>query len=236
MRKNTLQSWKIGLLDKDSNQVEVISKQPQIRQSQVSETVVKTASTVSSSLFAEMYPKHIERMRDNKRREETIKETVETYKDMIELLGDKPIGEYTNIDGRDYRNSLLNTPKSKKRVNKYKDKILKEILSMDIPLKDKMYFHNQTKLIARMSTFWNFLIDEYPEYVSENVFKSKSFRINPTKKKDRRECFTDDDLSLIFNPKTYLPFIFLNPTVRKNTIQYPYYFIPILAVLTGCRL
>ena len=51
-----------------------------------------------------------------------------------------------------------------------------------------------------------------------------------------RECFTDDDLRLVFNPKTYLPAIFDNPTGRENNIHYPYYWIPILAILTGCRL
>ena len=41
---------------------------------------------------------------------------------------------------------------------------------------------------------------------------------------------------MVFNPKTYLPAIFDNPTGRKTTIQYPYYWITILAILTGCRL
>ena len=59
-----------------------------------------------SPFFCDMFPKHIERMRENKRRERTINETIETYKDVIELLGNKPIGEYTKIDGRDFRNSL----------------------------------------------------------------------------------------------------------------------------------
>ena len=103
--------------------------------------------TTSSPLFSKMYPKHIERMRENKRRERTIFETVKTYKDVIELLGDKPIGDYTKIDGRDFRNSLLKTPKNRKRVKRYKDKTLKEIIELDIPPSDKMSFDNQTKLI-----------------------------------------------------------------------------------------
>ena len=189
-----------------------------------------------SPFFCDMFPKHIERMRENKRRERTINETIETYKDVIELLGNKPIGEYTKIDGRDFRNSLLKTPKNRKRVKRYRDKTLKEVMELDIPPSDKMSFDNQTKLISRMTSCWNFFVDEYPEYVSENVFKSQSIRVNPVKRKDRRGEFTEDDLHLIFNPKTYLPAIFDNPTGRENTIQYPHYFVPILGVLTGCRL
>jgi hypothetical protein len=67
-------------------------------------------------------------MRINKRREQTVKETIETYKDVIELLGNKPIGDYTKIDDRDYRNSLLKTPKNRKRVKRYRDKNIHELL------------------------------------------------------------------------------------------------------------
>jgi len=190
----------------------------------------------SSPLLSLMYPKHIERMRENKRREQTIGETQVSFQEVIELLGDKPIGEYSIIDGRDFRTSLLKIPKNRTKVKRYRDKTLKEVLEMDIPQSDKMSFHNVTKLISRMSSLWNFFVDEYPEYVTENVFKSKSIRVNPQKMKDRREEFSEDDLHLIFNPKTYLPAIFNNPTGRTNTIQYPNYFTPIFAVFTGCRL
>ena len=187
-----------------------------------------------SPFFCDMFPKHIERMRENKRRERTINETIETYKDVIELLGNKPIGEYTKIDGRDFRNSLLKTPKNRKRVKRYRDKTLKEIMELNIPPSDKMSFDNQTKLISRMTSCWNFFVDEFPEYVSENVFKSSSIRVNPVKKKDRRGEFTQDDIHLIFNHRTYLPAIFDSP--YQNKIKYPYFFIPILASHTGCRL
>ena len=227
-------NWKIGLLDKETTRTPLI--QTQVIKTPVLEPVVNNGSKVTSPLFSEMYPKHIQRMRDNKRREETVKETIETYKDVIELLGDKPIGEYSNVDGRDYRNSLMKTPKNRKRVKRYKDFTLIELLNMEIPIEDKMSFDNQTKLISRMTSCWNFFADEFPEYVSENVFKSKSIRINPVRRKDRRQHFTEDELRHIFNPKTYLPAIFDNPTGRKTNIHYPYYWIPILAVLTGCRL
>ena len=85
-------NWKIGLLDKETTRTPFI--QTPIVKTQVSEPIVNNESEVSSPLFSEMHPKHAQRMRDNKRREETIKETIETYKDVIELLGDRPIGEY----------------------------------------------------------------------------------------------------------------------------------------------
>ena len=55
-------------------------------------------------------------MRKNRRREDTIGETEGTYKELIELLGDKPVSDYTNVDGRDYRNKLSKLPKNRIRV------------------------------------------------------------------------------------------------------------------------
>ena len=55
-------------------------------------------------------------MRRNKRREGTISETEETYKDFLEILGDKPIGDYTREDGREYRNTLTKLPKNRKKL------------------------------------------------------------------------------------------------------------------------
>ena len=37
---------------------------------------------VDSPFFCDMFPKHIERMRYNKRREQTVNETIETYKNV----------------------------------------------------------------------------------------------------------------------------------------------------------
>ncbi|SVB88197.1 uncharacterized protein METZ01_LOCUS241051, partial [marine metagenome] len=78
-------NWKIGLLENDSNEVGVITKQPQVTQTQVLKPTIQTTPSVSSPLFSEMYHKHIQRMRDNRRREDTICETIQTYKGVIEL-------------------------------------------------------------------------------------------------------------------------------------------------------
>ena len=53
-------------------------------------------------------------MKRNRRRQDTIEETKGTYQELIELIGDKPVGDYTNVDGRDYRNTLSKLPKNRK--------------------------------------------------------------------------------------------------------------------------
>ena len=196
--------------------------------------LVTPSSPSPSPLFSEVTPKHLELMRRNKRRKETIGETEQTYEDVKELIGDKPIGEYTNLDGRNFRTAIISLPKNRKKMKQYRDFNLLQLLEMDVPEEDRLSVDTQTKLISRMTSLWNFLIDEYPEYVTQNVFKKKSVTVTSRKAKDKRESFTDEDIKTIFHHKNFLPAIFEGH--GRQTIKYPYYFVPILAVLMGARL
>ena len=209
-------------------------KQPYLVSSNSIEVKYNKVESLPSPLFSEVIPKHLELMRRNKRREQTIKETEQTYEDVIELIGDKPISEYSNIDGRDYRTSIISLPRNIKKIKQYRDFNLHELLKMDVPEEDRMTGETQTKLISRMTSLWNFLIDEYPEYVTQNVFKKKSVTISTKKAKDKRESFTDEDIKTIFHHKNFLPSIF--ETNANQIIKFPYYWIPILACLMGARL
>ena len=140
---------------------------------------------------------------------------------MKELLGDKPISEYTNIDGRDYRTAIISLPKNRKKKKQYRNLILLQLLEMDVPEEDRLSVDTQTKLISRMTSLWNFLIDEYPEYVTQNVFKKKSVTITLRKAKDKRESFTDEDIKTIFHHKNFLPAIFEAHDNQK--IKYPFF-------------
>ena len=208
--------------------------QPYLTQSNSIEVKYNKVESSPSPLFSEVIPKHLDQLRRNKRREQTIKETQKTYEDVIELIGDKPISEYSNIDGRDYRTSIISLPRNRKKIKKYRDFNLHELLKMNVPEEDRLSGDTQTKLISRMTSLWNFLIDEYPEFVNQNVFKKKSVTISTRKAKDKRESFTDEDIKTIFHHKNYLPSIFEANLNQK--IKFPYYWIPILACLMGARL
>ena len=227
--------WKLDLFIEEKSE----SHEPSIiiedSASEPKEPYLVTPSSPSPSpLFSEVTPKHLELMRRNKRRKETIGETEQTYEDVKELIGDKPIGEYTNLDGRNFRTAIISLPKNRKKMKQYRDFNLLQLLEMDVPEEDRLSVDTQTKLISRMTSLWNFLIDEYPEYVSHNVFKKKSVTVTSRKAKDKRESFTDDDIKTIFHHKNFLPAVFEGH--GRQTIKYPYYFVPILAVLMGARL
>ena len=107
----------------------------------------------------------------------------------------------------------------------YRDKTLNEILSMDIPMKDRISQQTEKLINSKITGFFNYCLDEYPDFVGSNVFRKKYQQSSSVKLKDNKESFTVDDLHLIFNPKTYIPFIFENPL---SMIKYPYFLSPYL--------
>ena len=72
---------------------------------------------------------------------------------------------------------------------------------MKVPVGERITVETQMKLTSRMTSLWNYLIDEYPEYVDVNVFKKKSVSRSKRKRKDKKESFTDEDLQVIFHYK-----------------------------------
>ena len=219
------EKWKLGLWE---NGEDIITSSEDLKPSPV-----KSKSGSPSPLLSKVIPEFLERMKINQRRTATISASKETLNQVIEILGDRQISDYTNVDGRDYRNILSKLPANRKKTPKYRDKSLKDVLSMDIPIKDRITPTTQKHTLSRVSGLWNYLTDNYPEYVSENVFRTKSQQTSSTKLKDRKESFTEKDLQIIFDKDNYLLSIFGN---SFSTIQYPYYFIPILASMMGARL
>ena len=104
---------------------------------------------------------------------------------------------------------------------------------MDVPSQDRISRETQSKLSSRIIALWNFLIDEYSEFVKENVFRGKSQSKVAVRRKDKKDRFTDEDLEMIFNPRTYIPHIFDNP---NNKHKFSFYFIPLVGVFTSCRI
>jgi len=232
------EKWKLGLWKNDTGVmpnvvIENYAPEPYIVQPKSIEQKYNKVKSSPSPLFSKVFPEFLENMKINKRRTGTIGASKDAFNQLIELIGDKPIGDYNNVDGREYRNALSKLPSNRTKNPKYRDKTLKEILSKDIPVKDRISQTTQKLINSKISGFFNYCLDEYPDYVGSNVFRKKYQQVSSVKLKDKKEYFTDEDLHLIFNPKTFLPYIFEN---QFSKIQYPYYFIPILAVFTGCRI
>ena len=223
--------WKLGLWEDEPTELEI---QERLQQSEsILGSRILRKDTEPSPLFSKIYPDFLENMKTNKRRTGTIGASKDAFTLLIDIIGDRQVGDYTFGDARDFRNTLSQLPANRKKNPKYRDKNLKEILSMDIPISDRITQTTQKHINSKITGFWNYLIDEYPDFVGTNVFRKKSQQTSSTKQKDRKESFTDDDIHLIFNPRTFLPSIFEN---QYSNIQYPYYWVVILGCFTGARI
>ena len=220
-KKELEEKWKIGLFD---------SRTPQIKPKSNLET------SSQSPKFSEIIPEYLDLMRRNKRRDTVIGETEQSYYDFLEIIGNKPIADYTRNDARDYRKALSRIPKNRKKKKEYRNKPIKELMVMDIPDSHVLNIETQTKLNSRIIAIWNFLVDDYNDFVKENVFKKSSNSKVSIRKKDKKEAFTKEDMKVIFDPDNYLVEIFHSKSSRISEFIYPYYFVPILAVHTGSRL
>ena len=69
-----------------------------------------------SPLFSEIIPVYLEFMTRNKRRQTSIDETEVTYQDFIQILGDRPVSDYTRNDARDYRNAISRLPRNRSKL------------------------------------------------------------------------------------------------------------------------
>ena len=151
--------WKFGLWK--TGEEEKLNLSPVIENyapEPIEPYIVQPKSKVQSTpspLLSKVIPEFLERMKINQRRNATISASKETLNQVIEILGDKQISDYTNIDGRDYRNILSKLPANRKKTPKYRNKSLKNVLSMDIPIKDRITPTTQKQTLSRVSGLWN---------------------------------------------------------------------------------
>ena len=105
-------------------------------------TIPKVSSELNSGIiesknqfpkFSEIIPEYLNFMRKNKRRLSSIDKTEVSYQDFIEIVGDKPISDFTRNDARDYRNIISKLPKNRRKLKNYRDKLINELLKIEIP-------------------------------------------------------------------------------------------------------
>ncbi len=98
------------------------SLEPNIVKPKSIEVKYKKVPSSPSSLFSKVFTEFLENMNTNKKRTGTIGASADAFKQLIELIGDKPISDYNNVDAREYRNALSKHPSSRTKNPKYRDK------------------------------------------------------------------------------------------------------------------
>ena len=238
-------TWKRDLLNEGEISVEDIRNQiykkydiqnvPEVHEEVVQkEIVVETVKSQSSR--GSDSPK-LSEVRDEFIRERLLsgyspKSTSEiesTIGDLIEIVGDKPIGDFSRQDSREFKNVISRLPKHRTQTPRYRDLTIKQILNLEGVKGQEP--KNINKLIYRVRIFFKWLRNNYREYVPENYFEGLSV---DSKKVDKpRDGFTTEELKKIFHTSDY---VYNTVRYRRNLIRLPKYFIPILGLFTGMRL
>ena len=152
-----------------------------------------------------------------------------TINDLIEILGDIPIGQFSPKHSRDFKNVISKLPKHRKQSPRYRDLSVKQILKLDDLVGQEP--KNINKLLYRVRIFFKWIVSNYREYVNENYFVG--MKVDDPKVHKSRDGFTVDELKVIFKPTNLFRYSIRNP---YNRIKLPKFWIPLIGLYTGMRL
>ena len=238
-------TWKKELLNESGKNIEDIRKEifqkfsikdePQsIQEIQTSPTIKETVKTTSvekdgSPKFSEVKDEFIRERLLSGFSPKSTSEINSTLQDLIEIVGDKPIGQVSMKDSREFKNVISRLPKHRTQTPRYRGLTINEILKLD-GIKGQEP-KNINKLIYRVRIFFKWLKNNYREYVPENYFEGLTVESKRVAKP--RDGFTSDELKKIFHSNNYL---YNTIRYRRNLIKLPKFYIPLLGLFTGMRL
>ena len=143
----------------------------------------------------------------------------------IEIVGNKSGNQLEKRDTVHYKETMFQLPKNKKKMKKYRDKSISELLEMNIPKSDHLAENTITNNFNKVATFLKWCaINDYSipnlEHPLHNRKKRKSIP------QDDRQIFSENDLQKLFMNGYYERMVF------EESNQY---WIPLLGLFTGAR-
>ncbi len=155
----------------------------------------------------------------------------------IEMVDDKPMGDYAKADAREFKAALLSLPPNWTKTKGFEKLSMKEAAKRAAEMKLKpMAGKNVNKVLGFLRAFWNWSKSNYDD-VPSNPFDGLNVKISG-KARDERHPFTHDELSTIFRSPLYTGC----KSVRyHNTLgnlipsDQGIYWVPLVGLFTGCR-
>ena len=142
--------------------------------------------------------------------------------ELVEVLGDIPIESIDKRKARSYKEVLLELPPNYKKRAEYQGLGTGEIVALKPP--ETLSTKSINIRIQGVSALFKWAMNN--GYCSGNQFEGLSIK-SKTRAADRRDPFTDDELSQIFGLRGF---------VRPNSKRPNRYWMPLIALYTGARL
>ena len=159
---------------------------------------------------------------DKKWRARTVNDHKNRLYRLVEILGDKPITQYSRDDMRYMRDTLRRLPPNRKYAKEYQGKSISELLCMKHEKTLSIKTVNDT--IEDISGMFTWATREL--YLQVNPARGLSIR-DDALDIERRRPFDNKDVERIFSKEIYQPKNFINPA---------YYWCPLIALFTGMRI
>ncbi|WP_454288229.1 DUF6538 domain-containing protein [Rhizobium arsenicireducens] len=155
----------------------------------------------------------------------------------IELVGDRPLGEYAKADARVFKATLLVLPpnwtKTKALADLTMEKAAKRAEALGL---EPMAGKNVNKVLGFVRSFWNWAEANYDD-VPSNPFDGLNVKISG-KARDERHPFTVAELSTIFRSPIYTgckSVRYHNTPGDLVPTDQGIYWVPLIGLFTGCR-
>ena len=157
----------------------------------------------------------------------------------IEMLGDKPITEYSKADARIFKQTLLDLPANWKKHSALKD--LKHIQEAAMKAQELHLEPRAMKTVKeninRVSSLWQWASENYDE-VEKNIFIGIKVK-DTANRQDARHPFTLDDLKTIFSSPIYTGCLSERKTLLSGSHSMKHsvkYWAPLISLYSGMRL
>ena len=178
-----------------------------------------------------------EKLRTGAWREKTGRLNRVALDQFMEVVGDRPISDYTKADGRKYKAVLMKLPanwnKKKELVGLPLERAAEIAEKQGIP---PMSLKNMNKQLGFVSSFWNWVEKNYDE-APVNPIRGTQVTIKRTAR-DERDPFSAEELETIFKAPIYTGCkSFKSWKVPGDTVlrEYGRYWVPLIALFTGMR-
>ena len=176
---------------------------------------------VRSPLISEVIERYVNEAESNWQ-PKTKEDNLSSLHLFMEVVGDVPIGSITRQKIGDFKQILMKLPPNMKKNPLYRNKIISEIIKMEVPR--KMSTLTVSKHLTRVGTLF--------EYARRNGLynpANPATGMNPKENRRAHEArapFTKEDLIKLFCSEDYF---------QDNHKQSYQFWMPILALLTGGR-
>jgi hypothetical protein len=113
---------------------------------------------------------------------------------LLEITGDIDTGQLASKHVTKYKSAVLNLPKNRRKMPRYRHLSLTELLELKVPEDAQLSSQTKTKYLNHLKTFLNFLGNN--GYADDKLFRPLVNVIKKsTRQSDERSAFTDSDLT-----------------------------------------